>query len=149
MIESISPGGACRKLPVERSFCDAAGTVSDFLEPGEREGSHRRLEFNPPAFKARLYFVLSFRGRRNLPNRYESLGTIWNPEGSRGRKSSFRPLLVMDKSSRGQKLNVELVSNYGRRRIVSLSRLSRNRASPPPNGYAFSSPLDEWLAFVS
>lgn len=41
---------------------------------------------------------------RNLPDGYESLGTIWNPE------VAPRSMAVMDKSSRGEKLNVELVS---------------------------------------
>ena len=95
MIESISRGGADGKLAEgERSFSDTAKNRIRFPE-ARRERFPSRLEFNPPppltlfptlllrrAFKAQLYFVLSFRGKRNLPNRYESLATtIWNPRG--------------------------------------------------------------------
>lgn len=59
-------------------------------------------------------------GKRNLPDGYESLGTIWNPE------VAPRSTAVMDKSSRGEKLNVELVSNHFRKRIVPSEQLSIN-----------------------
>lgn len=91
-------------------------------------------QFNPPllkpAYTSYLVFVWQERergrkrargiGKRNLPDGYESLGTIWNPEVAPWSTA------VMDKSSRGEKLNVELVSNHFRKRIVPSEQLSIN-----------------------
>lgn len=64
-------------------------------------------------------------GIRNLPDGYESLGTIWNPE------VAPRSTPVTDKSSRGEKLNVELVSVHFRKRIVPSERLPINFRREP------------------
>lgn len=72
---------------------------------------------------------------RNLPDGYESLGTIWNPE------VAPRSTVVMDKSSREEKLNVELVSDHFRERIVPSERLSINfRARASKTRIFFRSP---------
>lgn len=123
--------GRMENLQREREvFAIPRRTVSDFLKLGER-GSHRdsssirpflpslplpspQAPFQPrcsaaplkPSYTSYLVFAASetyLTDTSRWPRRYGIRGVS---------KSSFRPSSLMDKSFQGQKLNVELVSNY-------------------------------------
>lgn len=73
--------------------------------------------------------------KQNLPDVYESLDMLWNP------KVASRSTVVMDKSPRVEKLNVELVSKHFWKRIVPsrtpFDKFS-SRACQPVEKYFFA-----------